>query len=42
MSSINTPFTLDNLPTSVDKRQCFTAEDFYRVREDFSLSEELV
>lgn len=40
MSSINTPFTLDNLPTSVEPIQCFTAEEFYRVREDFSLSEE--
>jgi hypothetical protein len=41
MSNINAPFTLDHLPTSVDKNQCFTAEDFYRVKEDFSLSEEL-
>jgi hypothetical protein len=40
MSNIKAPFTLDHLPTSVDQRQCFTAEEFYRVREDFSLSEE--
>ncbi|NJK51117.1 hypothetical protein HC931_26130 [Candidatus Gracilibacteria bacterium] len=40
MSKIDAPFTLDNLPTSVDKRQCFTAEEFYRVKEDFSLSDE--
>ncbi|OKH24488.1 hypothetical protein NIES593_07375 [Hydrococcus rivularis NIES-593] len=37
-----TPFTLDNLPPGVDERQCFTAEEFYRVPEDFSLEQELV
>lgn len=36
-----TPFTLDNLPPGVDERQCFTAEEFYRVPEDFSLEREL-
>jgi hypothetical protein len=40
MSQYNS-FTLDNLPPGIDKNQCFTSEQFYRVPEDFPLEKEL-
>lgn len=35
------PVFLNDLPSEVSRNQCFTLEQFHRIREDFSLSEEL-